>query len=400
MGNLGRATWQETTNGLWPWSFDQCVEEESPNVAAAQSINACNDKPNFGLHPHQGRGAPEIDIFEAMATEAFSGMTQSLQVAPALPKTFRPNIGQTPAKGMWYDGIEFSNGAVNNDAYYGPEGADAVSANIGTDVSFYSTFHTFRVEWELGEEGYIRWFVDDKKFFEIPASALSKQYGDLPGRRIPEEPMYLILNTAVSSNWSPVCGKQWDASQQCPPGSTKECCRIFPAEYQVDSVRIYQSKEMGHRLGCSPKEFPTAEYIQAHAKMYDAEDISTFPSINGREKLLRDTLASIMCLMLIATIVYHSAAHCRQKYKRWAYVPIDHSSHSEACTGSAYAGGGGRRSGGSDREQSAVLVGLEEGGTDVSVRHRQGHEHLNLYGLPQYRGVEIDWQLASEHKIN
>ena len=46
MGNLGRTTFEFSTDGTWPWIFDECVEPDSPDCAAnqcsAQKISACN----------------------------------------------------------------------------------------------------------------------------------------------------------------------------------------------------------------------------------------------------------------------------------------------------------------------------------------------------------------------
>ena len=45
MGQLGRATYQESTSGLWPWTFDECVEPDSDDCAAnqctAQRVSKC-----------------------------------------------------------------------------------------------------------------------------------------------------------------------------------------------------------------------------------------------------------------------------------------------------------------------------------------------------------------------
>ena len=69
MGNLGRATFTASTDGLWPFLFDECVppaDEIACNAGQcyAQRISACDGAPGHGLNPHQGRGAPEIDVIE------------------------------------------------------------------------------------------------------------------------------------------------------------------------------------------------------------------------------------------------------------------------------------------------------------------------------------------------
>jgi hypothetical protein len=62
---LGRATYEGSTNNIWPWSFDKCDRE----LQEAQALSACNAQNHYGLNPHQGRGATEIDIIEVMTGE-------------------------------------------------------------------------------------------------------------------------------------------------------------------------------------------------------------------------------------------------------------------------------------------------------------------------------------------
>lgn len=41
----------------------------------------------------------------------------------------------------------------------------------------------------------------------------------------------------------------------------------FPAEMHVDYVRVYQ-RDGEQNVGCSPKQYPTADYISAHIDAY------------------------------------------------------------------------------------------------------------------------------------
>lgn len=66
LGNLGRATYEASTNNIWPWSFDKCDRDLQPG----QTISACNKQNHFGMHPFQGRGATEIDIVEVMTGDS------------------------------------------------------------------------------------------------------------------------------------------------------------------------------------------------------------------------------------------------------------------------------------------------------------------------------------------
>ena len=66
-GNLGRAQYSRSTNGIWPFNFDQrteSTEDCTVNQCRAQRISANDGDPPFGLNPYQGRGAPEIDVLE------------------------------------------------------------------------------------------------------------------------------------------------------------------------------------------------------------------------------------------------------------------------------------------------------------------------------------------------
>lgn len=66
LGNLGRATYEASTNNLWPWSYDKCDRKKQDS----QSISACNKANHFGLNKEQGRGVTEIDLIELMAGDS------------------------------------------------------------------------------------------------------------------------------------------------------------------------------------------------------------------------------------------------------------------------------------------------------------------------------------------
>lgn len=62
LGNLGRATFEASTNLMWPWSYDVCNRD----LQHAQEISACDITNHYSLNAHQGRGATEIDVIEVM----------------------------------------------------------------------------------------------------------------------------------------------------------------------------------------------------------------------------------------------------------------------------------------------------------------------------------------------
>ena len=131
------------------------------------------------------------------------------------------------------------------------------------------------MEWEPpaadGTGGYIRWFTDDELIFGLKGSSLQ-----LTKTEIPSEPMYLIMNVAVSHTWGfPSCPDGCDC--KCYECDNPAClcalpngyCDNFPASFEIDYVRVWQAKnESKHYLGCSPDHRPTAQFIEGHAKTF------------------------------------------------------------------------------------------------------------------------------------
>ncbi|KAG9407076.1 hypothetical protein AC1031_001713 [Aphanomyces cochlioides] len=88
MGNLGRALFTASTMRMWSWTYNEC----DPDLAPHQIILACNANPGYGLNPHQGRGAPEIDILEGGG----AAISSSIQIAPGMPGEYRRTPVQPP----------------------------------------------------------------------------------------------------------------------------------------------------------------------------------------------------------------------------------------------------------------------------------------------------------------
>jgi hypothetical protein len=194
-------------------------------------------------------------------------------------------------QGHWYDPLEYGNetGSELNPFFYGVTlvhdlkshtyQADALSANMRLRDTHYKKQHLYRVEWEPpaedGTGGYIKWFTDGKLVYGVSGASL-----DIMQTEIPSEPMYLLMNTAVSSNWG--------FPAPCPEGCDCTCfecgnpacacalptgyCDNYPAAFEIDYVRVYQAvNESKHILGCSPETRPSELYIKGHAKKYMSE---------------------------------------------------------------------------------------------------------------------------------
>ncbi len=62
LGNLGRATFEASTNLMWPWSYPKCDRK----LQHAQEISGCDVTEHYNMKSGRGRGATEIDVIEVM----------------------------------------------------------------------------------------------------------------------------------------------------------------------------------------------------------------------------------------------------------------------------------------------------------------------------------------------
>ena len=171
LGNLARATYVGSSDFMWPWSYDSCKR----SLQNAQAISACNEVNHFDMYPLKGRGAPEVDILEAMPGKEVLINTPvekpyfsaSLQISPGILDN-RPETAQIPDLQYWYNhGLEYGVNTSLNIFFYGLRlehkrkdqcyQADAISANRNLEEKHFQDFHTYRLEWIPGENGYLKW---------------------------------------------------------------------------------------------------------------------------------------------------------------------------------------------------------------------------------------------------
>lgn len=312
LGNIARHTYVGSTNHVWPWSSNVCTDKSRH----AQKINGCMKAQHYGLKKGVGRGAPEIDIFEVQAgsTKANQGAflespvgqpfaSTSFQVAPGRPDN-RPS--GWPGPGQWYEGLT---GGVNtslNILFHGDYNhfrgdpdekdywSDAISFNHQLDERHFEQKFRYRVEWELPEEdrstdGYIRWYINDHFIMEINGTGIVD--ADL-GSTISTEPMYIIMNTAISKEWGfpSKCPSNCPCEKyDCHSKKFAEICGFSPnfcdmmknetgiPKYKANWVRVYQDPtNPKHKVGCSTPERPTKKYIEAHEELYKTKnDVSS-----------------------------------------------------------------------------------------------------------------------------
>eukprot|EP00607_Mallomonas_marina_P000339 CAMPEP_0182433620 /NCGR_PEP_ID=MMETSP1167-20130531/64380_1 /TAXON_ID=2988 /ORGANISM="Mallomonas Sp, Strain CCMP3275" /LENGTH=456 /DNA_ID=CAMNT_0024622507 /DNA_START=435 /DNA_END=1805 /DNA_ORIENTATION=+ len=303
LGNLARSTYVGSSDNMWPWSYNTCNRK----LQTSQEISACGIEHHWDMEGGVGRGAPEIDILEAMPGKeklihtpiSKPYYSASLQVSPALK--YRPLTGFPPDLKQWYfKGLDYGRNASLNIFFYGMAllhkqkmldyNADAVSANRNLEETHFTNFHKYRLEWQSGSDGYLKWFLDDEFVYSIKASALN-----VSGSLIPDEPMYILLNTAMSSTWGfpAPCPKTcacdcFDCrNAECACAIPKNMCANLPAHFLIDSVRVYQNKENpNHVVGCSPPGKRSKRFIKGHKHRYMGEEDTTMllPVLPGGER--------------------------------------------------------------------------------------------------------------------
>lgn len=125
-------------------------------------------------------------------------------------------------------------------------------------------YRKFRLEWQEGDGGHLRWFIDDAFVFGIGDEALGRYTAcgqsptddaflceHAPKRTMPAEPMSIVLNSALGS---------WNGGASATRGS-------LPGHLYVDHVRVWQRADRLN-VGCDPPDHPTKEYIDAHPLLY------------------------------------------------------------------------------------------------------------------------------------
>ncbi|EAU87725.2 hypothetical protein CC1G_08761 [Coprinopsis cinerea okayama7 len=289
MGNLGRAGFGGSLDGMWPYSYDSCDVGTLPNQTypgtqlpelavtmgdpsrdnvlsylPGQKLSACTCPGESHPGPmrpdgsYVGRAAPEIDVIEALVENGVGQVSLSAQWAPYNAGYNWTVNSQTYAihdpdrvhlnayKGGVYQQTSSALGITNQDCY--EEG--------GTDC-----FAVYGFEYKPGfEDGYITWINDDTAAWTILSQGMgSDPLTHIGARPIPQEPMYIIANLGFSLNFGPI---DFDILH-------------LPATMSVDYIRVYQPKDAVN-IGCDPIEFPTAKYIETYNRAYTNPNISTW----------------------------------------------------------------------------------------------------------------------------
>ncbi|KAJ7606550.1 glycoside hydrolase family 16 protein [Mycena polygramma] len=284
MGNLGRAGYGATTEGMWPYTYASCDLGTFPNQTThndtppstvadtlsflpGQRLSACtcpgSDHP--GPSTNIGRGVPEIDIIEALVeidgtAPIFRGqVSQSYQAAPYnAQRQFNNASSVTPIQNAT---------ATKFNHYMGDEFQQTISALTYIDSSFYSgeAYAPYGLEWFSDpsdrESGFVNWYSNGAKTWTLTADTIGPDpTSEVSARLVSEEPMYMIFNLGISPSFQ---GQDF-------------AHMVFPAEMFIDYVRVYQLPDVKNGLTCDPPNYPTSDYINRHIEAYMNPNLTTW----------------------------------------------------------------------------------------------------------------------------
>ncbi|KAI8990543.1 glycoside hydrolase family 16 protein [Trametes punicea] len=291
MGNLGRAGYGASLDGMWPYTYDACDVGTAPNQTIngqpiAATVNG--DPGNGGVlsflpgqrlsrctcpgesHPgpvhsdgqYVGRSAPEIDMFEAqvggtVVPGKVGAVSQSAQWGP-FNHAYR-----------WYntsDNLVISDPTKSElNSYMGGAYQQATSVVTVTDQQAYefsgAQYSVYGFQYKPGfGDAYIAWIANGELAWVLRQPGMAADpIVEISDRPVPQEPMYLIANLGMSQNF----------------GFVDFAHLKFPSTMRVDYIRVYQDPN-NINIGCDPPDFPTAAYINEYAEAYNNPLLTTW----------------------------------------------------------------------------------------------------------------------------
>ncbi|WVO17114.1 hypothetical protein L204_104804 [Cryptococcus depauperatus] len=290
MGNLGRPGYGASTEGMWPYTYDSCdvgilpnqtwTNGTGPDAALTTGSNSgplsflpgmrtpsctCSGEDHPGPNVNTARSSPEIDIIEAqiIVAESRGEVSQSFQIAPYddyyqfdnssnLYKHYDTDLTyfNTYLGGLYQQAVS-SLTRVPRDIYHNQDGTS------GQFAMFAMEYQAFPDE---QDKGYITWWSDNKTSWTVHADAMKANAKTEIGRRlIPEEPMSLVINLAMSNNFQTVDFEHLS----------------WPNYFMIDYIRVYQRSDR-ISIGCDPKDRPTSDYISRHPEVYSNPNLTTW----------------------------------------------------------------------------------------------------------------------------
>ncbi|KAL8651257.1 MAG: hypothetical protein Q9226_004780 [Calogaya cf. arnoldii] len=262
MGNLGRAGYAATTDGMWPYSYndDKCDAGITANQSQTDGLSylpgmrlpSCTCDGEDHPSPGKSRSAPEIDVIEASVaplgpegtTQKVGVVSQSCQIAPF-------DIFYQPDTSF----MEIYDPTVTTlNSYQGGVFQQALSGLTNVNNAWYDGkgYQKYNFYYKPGKTGNVVWTVADKPVWKLDARALGPN-GNIGQRTIPMEPMSIVMNFGMAAGFSEL--------------NLTGLHSLMPARLRFDYVRIYQDRDE-KSITCDPPGYPTTNYIKNHMKAY------------------------------------------------------------------------------------------------------------------------------------
>ncbi|KAI1921609.1 beta-glucan synthesis-associated protein [Ophidiomyces ophidiicola] len=272
MGNLGRAGYAATTEGMWPYTYhDECDAGITANQSSSDGLSflpgmklpACTCKGEDHPTPGRSRSAPEIDVIEASVhpldkniPSTIGDVSQSAQIAP-FDIWYMPN----------YEFMELYDPKVTHiNSYRGGPFQQAISGitNLNNDWYDGKAYQVYAFEYTPGAKGDITWFVGKEKTWKIDGRAIGPN-GNVGQRVIPVEPLTIIMNLGISPSFTFL--------------NMTGLAPLLPAKMRFDYVRVYQDPEQKSTT-CDPPGMGTTQYIRKHQDVYMNPNLTSWSQTN------------------------------------------------------------------------------------------------------------------------
>ncbi|KAJ7261149.1 beta-glucan synthesis-associated [Mycena rebaudengoi] len=291
MGNLGRAGYGASLDGMWPYSYDACDVGTLPNQTISEgnppAATTLDDKGNpvplsylpgqrlsrctcaGESHPgpihkdgsYVGRSAPEIDIIEAQIGgeegARVGQVSQSAQWAPFDKDYLLNNASDV----FIIKDLTLS----HKNSYSGGFYQQAASVVSTTNQQCYQLigecFAVHGFEYQPGfDDGYITWLTDNKVMWTMRGGAVGADPDTkIAARPVTEEPMYILANLGISRAFGFVDFEHL----------------TFPSTMLIDWIRVYQDPN-AINIGCDPPNRPTSAYINTYIEAYTNPLLTTW----------------------------------------------------------------------------------------------------------------------------
>jgi hypothetical protein len=139
------------------------------------------------------------------------------------------------------------------------------------------------------DDAYITWIDDGKMAWTLYAGGVAADPRvEISARPVPQEPMVnACLVCYASTDWLDVPRQYIIANLgfSLNFGGIDLDRIAFPATMSIDYIRVYQPKD-AINIGCDPKDFPTAAYIQTSVSLSCTPDLLNSVLDAGTRRLI------------------------------------------------------------------------------------------------------------------